>query len=144
MQRRLRFRDLHLRGSKLSRARLLLEPSGKERLPTSILAANRLERSAAGGHALQVFGDRALKSLQADRETRETLLRDSSPAEGIQDLFSTTGADGGCHTSIEHGKLFLQECDIEHNRSARCIHAHYVISVHVENASQVRNQSVEP
>ena len=107
MQWRFRFRDLNFRGRKLLRTSLLLKPPGKERLPASILAPNRLERSAACAHALQVFSDRALKPFQANRETPETFLRDSSPPEGIQHLFSATWANGWCHASINHGELLL-------------------------------------
>ena len=94
---------------------------------------NRLERTASRGNAIEVLGDRALKSLQPDREAGQSLLRNCSPTESVQDLFAAAWADGGYHGSIFHRKLLPQERDVQDDRAAGRIGIQHVIAIDIEN-----------
>lgn len=72
VQRRLRFRDLHLGRGESVALRPLLQPPHEEGLPAAVLAANRLELRATGGYGCQFFRDHGLERIQTDRERIQT------------------------------------------------------------------------
>ena len=78
VQRRLRFRDLHLGRGESVALRPLLQPPHEEGLPAAVLATNRLEFRATGGDGCQFFRDHGLERIQTDRERIQTAPGDGA------------------------------------------------------------------
>ena len=75
VQRRLRFRDLHLGRGEPFAFRALLQPAHEEGLAAAVLAAHRLELRTPRGDGCQLFAHHGLERLQADRERVEAAPR---------------------------------------------------------------------